>query len=328
MATQRKDGRYQAKRRINGKLVYRYGRTEIEAERLADQAAGISRLSRKPTLNEFSAEVHSQTVRGKSKKWIDQIKWALDHILPVFGEREIESITRAEIQAFLNDKGRTLSLSSVGHIRKVFFSIMELADADDVIPKNPVRKVTLPTDRREPKRASAPNVGDLRGYLEASKGTRAECFLLLSCTFGLRLGEALGVEPKDYQNGMLRISRQRKGDPVKTKSGYRVVPVPGGFGKVVVGCSEATVIRTLRGLHGRTNLPSGTGILPKGVTIHDLRRAVKSGMARMGVRPAVTAAILGHSRATLDEAYDRAFPDEVRDAIEKWWQALQQSTST
>jgi integrase len=54
-------------------------------------------------------------------------------------------------------------------------------------------------------------------------------------------------------------------------------------------------------------------------TLHDLRRTVRTGLARLKVEPHVAERVLNHAQETIAGTYDRhAYMDEKRAALEKW----------
>ena len=57
-----------------------------------------------------------------------------------------------------------------------------------------------------------------------------------------------------------------------------------------------------------------------GWRLHDLRRTVATGLARLGTPPHVVSEILGHAPTGITTAvYDRySYQREMRDALERW----------
>jgi integrase len=66
-----------------------------------------------------------------------------------------------------------------------------------------------------------------------------------------------------------------------------------------------------------------------GWRLHDLRRTVATGLARMGTPPHVVSEILGHAPAGITrQVYDRySYEREVREALERWAARLQSITT-
>ena len=70
-------------------------------------------------------------------------------------------------------------------------------------------------------------------------------------------------------------------------------------------------------LRGRVLLEDGTAI--PDWSAHDLRRTLRSGLARLGIAPHVAETCLGHSLGRIVSVYDRHdYVDERRAALERW----------
>lgn len=61
------------------------------------------------------------------------------HLVAAFGERELTAIKRDDLQAFLDEKGPTLSFSVVDHLRWDARSIFGMAESEGLVPRNPAR---------------------------------------------------------------------------------------------------------------------------------------------------------------------------------------------
>jgi site-specific recombinase XerD len=76
------------------------------------------------------------------------------HLIPEFGQRRLEDLTRADLQALLDRKAAAgLSKSVVGHLRWQIHAIFRLASGDGVSSYNPtlglsVPRCTVPAERR------------------------------------------------------------------------------------------------------------------------------------------------------------------------------------
>ena len=78
------------------------------------------------------------------------------HVLGTFGSRTVASLTRDEMQQFLDDR-KHMAFSMVDHLRWDLKQILDLAVAEDVIPRNPVYLSNLmllfvPRECPQPKR--------------------------------------------------------------------------------------------------------------------------------------------------------------------------------
>ena len=67
------------------------------------------------------------------------------------------------------------------------------------------------------------------------------------------------------------------------------------------------------------HLPALAKIKVEGFTAHDLRRTVRTGLARLGVRPDIAERCLNHAQPGIVATYDvHQYLDEKRQALEKW----------
>jgi len=121
----RPDGLWEAKGiDHSGRRKSYYGDTPEEASNKAYESFGIQSDD---TLYSFYLNVYFPTVIHRSRNWRFQIAWAMDtHILPAFGRKKLDEITRAQVQRHFN--GLDLAPKSLSHVKKVFSGIMALAE--------------------------------------------------------------------------------------------------------------------------------------------------------------------------------------------------------
>src|SRR5688500_999685 len=68
----------------------------------------------------------------------------LRYLIPVFGERTLDTITRPQMHAFLGAKGQALSSSVVGHLRWHLNAIFKMAQSDGIVERNPAAALFTP----------------------------------------------------------------------------------------------------------------------------------------------------------------------------------------
>jgi hypothetical protein len=71
----------------------------------------------------------------------------LHHLFSRFGERLIQTITREQMQAFLEEKAGTCSRSTVDHLRWDLNATCKLAISDGVMPFDPAAELRSPRRR-------------------------------------------------------------------------------------------------------------------------------------------------------------------------------------
>jgi hypothetical protein len=71
------------------------------------------------------------------------------HLLPAFGDRLLQQVTRDQMQAFLDQKALTASRSTVDHLRWDLNSVFKMAVSDGVMPFNPATALFTPACKPE-----------------------------------------------------------------------------------------------------------------------------------------------------------------------------------
>lgn len=187
---------------------------------------------------------HSQRITFKpyAEKWLKQREPFLEHktyimyetILRVYctsiNDIELKDITKSDIQDIINQnitKPRTCQ-----QIRLTIKQIMDCALDDDLIYKNPVRKIELPKYEKPQKRALTTQEDALSDITEFTD--REKAYILLIKWNGLRKEEALAltVNDFDFKKNVITINKavtfvdnEPKVKSTKTSAGNRVLPL-------------------------------------------------------------------------------------------------------
>lgn len=155
-------------------------------------------------------------------------------ISKTLGNRSLSSITRADVQDFINDMTeKGLSMDTIKHTKGLLSSVFRLAAGDGYILKNPCTAVTLPRIPKQKKRPATPE--EYATLLAVSRNHRLGFTLPLLFEMGLRKGEMLALTwaDVDMKAKCLNIDKQLvtnngKGKAelkhnTKTKAGTRQV---------------------------------------------------------------------------------------------------------
>jgi integrase len=129
-----------------------------------------------------------------------------NHLLPAFGTQDLQSITRAQVRAFLTQKRHCYALNYVKALLRTLHTIFAHAVEEEVLNRNPAARLGkyLPEKPADLDRESNPfTSAELARYLAAMQAHYPQYypyFLCLSRT-GMREGEALGLFWEDIQLG-------------------------------------------------------------------------------------------------------------------------------
>jgi len=154
---------------------------------------------------------------GLRPSTISMYGFMLKVMLPKLGDKKITEITGVDIMRYLQylrdeykaPDGRTLSEKSVKHHFNILRNIMNYAERQDVIQKNPIKKVDPPRLHKRPVEALSQEQAKI--FFAALPGCKLEyrCMMLLMATTGIRRGECLGLQWQDFDfvENTLHIAR-------------------------------------------------------------------------------------------------------------------------
>ena len=158
------------------------------------------------------------------------------HILPALGDQTLASITRSQVQTFINRMAdQSYSMETIKATKCLLSAIMELAASDRLIPANPCKAVKLPKVEKKKKRA--PTVEEFKRLLRVSAGHRLWITVPLLFLAGLRIGEMLALtwDDIDMKERLIYVSKTLSTengsgkaylkDSPKTKAGHRRIPI-------------------------------------------------------------------------------------------------------
>lgn len=237
---------------VTGKRLSYYGASPEEARAARDAALGIDPTPSEDSLYDYYVRVYLPTIMHRSQNWRSQVAWAMDkYILPWFAGEDIRTITRASLQNHFNRNLGNLSPSSRNKVKIVLSGILNLAEQDEIIPRNPASTIRLPAPTEPVKQALSPL--ELRQLIDSSRG-QVRSFILLSGLCGLRIGEACAVTTADIHEGILHVENQVLQPPggphvtstLKTPQSKRRIALPAALEAELVSGREAFVIQQSR----------------------------------------------------------------------------------
>lgn len=313
----------------------------LQAEQAAKQAIQIDE---KLKVSNYVPLYLEQHVLKKNLRSAHEIRRTLEnHVIPVFGERSLASLSKREIIAhieLLGERSTAAALKTFCHLR----NMLNFAQRRDDISSSPMEGL-------EPPKGYAPRTRalwdwELQRAWEAAHdlgGAEGKIITLLILT-GQRENEVVGMTwaELDFEKRQWVIPKER----TKNKRAH-LVPLSSavvtffenhfpeaertgfvfsnskskkmsGFGNIK-GYYDLNIARRMT-LANEVHKNQKQNIDP--FTFHDLRRSVATGLQRLGVPIEVTEAILNHvsgSRSPLVDTYQvYRYGEEKAEALGKW----------
>ncbi len=208
--------------------------TKGEAQKIAD--AFMAQLQGSPakpdgemTLARFYEACY---LPPRKRRWTGQTEATVNslwtnHIQPAFGATAINSITKVAIEMHLGEMADAgLTSSTINDVLVRLRSILEYAVENDVIPKNPAKKLEPPPAAESVDTRSLTE-DEARSLLVHTEGRERKMWRLLLGT-GLRISELVPLESSDVIPDGLRVNKALVLGVVKLpkRNKARTVPLP------------------------------------------------------------------------------------------------------
>ncbi len=141
------------------------------------------------------------------------------YLVPEFGRRLLRSITRDQMQAFLNDLSSRLSSSIVGHLRWHLNAIFNLAMSDGAIDFNPAAGLFIPGCKQTPAKRvmTKEDVRLALGVLDV----RGRLILRMAIFDGMRPGEIFAIQLGKIKGNSVLIDRRIYYNNIDTPKGRK-----------------------------------------------------------------------------------------------------------
>jgi integrase len=258
-----------------------------------------------------------------------------NHISLAFGHRQLGSLRRGEIQAWVNRL--PVGARTAGTILAILQSALKAATIDDLLVKSPAVGVKAP---RAPRRKLiVPTPEEVAALTDCMYGPYQVC-VRLAAEVGLREGEFLGlrVEDLDLLGRRLHVSRQCQtidGEgvvldlPLKSEAAYRTVPLAPQTADAIGWHLKRYQRRNLVVLtSARTPVLRGVFLdawrkavikadIDRPLRPHDLRHRYASVLIAEGLDALTVKTLMGHSSITETfDTYGHLFPDQSERAAQ------------
>jgi integrase len=284
--------------------------------------------------------------KHKLRPWtLKDYRSALDRIvLPRYGTRKVASITADDIAALIRElEGQGLKRSTIKNYLLPLSGTLDLAVRRGHINVNPVTLLT----KDELPRAGEPK--EFHVWSDAEIDRLIECaeilagkpesrhnyspLIVLALKTGLRLGELLGLQWRDFDKDdpCLHVRRQwtrlSEYGPPKTDAARRRVPLSDELATYLIALKlrssysnpEQPIFASRKGTPLSHRNVARRGFEParalaeiEGATFHDQRHAFASRMIAQGLSSTTLASIMGHESAAVTERKYIHLYDQIR----------------
>ncbi|HUA82809.1 MAG TPA: tyrosine-type recombinase/integrase [Bryobacteraceae bacterium] len=171
----------------------------------------VRRVKNDANIALFGAFVDGPFFSFYSRKWKESTRNRNEqriryYLVREFRDCELSSFRRDELQDFLDAKAKTLSFSTVNHLRWDLKQIFNMAQAEGLVQRNPAGLLFTPREARTaPRRVMSPDqIKNVFGILDI----RERLITKLAVLAGMRPGEIFGLKWGDVDENSLEIKRR------------------------------------------------------------------------------------------------------------------------
>ena len=266
-------------------------------------------------------ERHGKNYRPKPRSEAERLLRL--HVVGNWGRRKLEEITRADVRAML---ARIEAPVAANRVHSIVRKLFNWAVENDLIVSSPVAGLKAP--HAETSRDRVLTDDELRRVWQAAErlGPLNGAVVRLLVLTGQRRNEVAHMQWRelDLERRLWTLPRERvKNDrrhevPLSSQAVATIQALPRISDRFVFSTNAESPVNDFGKNKGRLDELSGVSDW----VLHDLRRTVASGMARLGTSLSVIEKVLNHvsgSFAGIVGVYQRhEFADEKRAALERW----------
>lgn len=335
--------------RDDGKRKYKFfyapTQKEVKAKArayLEDKEQGIQ-LDTAYTFSEWADlwfESHKENITATT---CENYKYTLRILKQAFDRRNLMDIRAYDVEIMLKrlrQDGR--SISCIAQCRGMMYQIMNKAEANDLVHKNPVRFAEKMRYREPIKRKDAFTAEEVSILMKRLPDDRIGWSIRLMLGTGMRTQELLALEPRHIalDGSVIKIEQainMHKGTPVvgapKSRDSYRDIPVPENLRYCAIALRRTpdTYIWEARKKdspcnpsHFRDKFKQALEAIPevRTLTPHSCRHTYVSQMQALGVDLATIQSIVGHADVDMTKHYLHVQESVRQEAVERFSKAF------
>jgi len=273
----------------------------------------------------------------------ENYQYTLRILKAAFPHKKIRDIKPFNIEMMLKKLRRDgRSTSCLTQCRGMMYQIMNKAEANDLIRKNPVRFAEKMRYREPVKRKDAFTAEEVSILMERLPENRIGLSIRLMLGTGMRTQELLALEPRhiDTDGSHIRIEQainMQKGTAVvglpKSRDSYRTIPVPQSLRWCAVALrqtekkfvwEERKKDNPCNPSHFRDQFRKALEAIPEVPTLtpHSCRHTYVSQMQALGVDLSTIQSIVGHADVDMTQHYLHVQESIRLDAIDRFSKAF------
>jgi site-specific recombinase XerD len=316
---------YLRHRAANGKESWRSTgkRTKREALAFLQEDVNSKPRQRHVTMLQLIPQVLEYVAANHAKTTVVVYRSALSALVEVIGDKQIDEVTKMDVDKFKGVQKSLLSPISVNIQLRTLRAAFNLAVRWELIEKNPFTRVQ---QFRIPEASPTYLTFDQFNLLRMTMADHwIRDIVIFAVYTGLRKSEILNLEWRhvDMKRNVIHVTST---ETFKTKAGKsRIVPLNEAALSVLAGCQTGHQyvftykdkrVDTHSLTHAFKRMTRAAG-LPEAIHFHSLRHTFASWLVQDGVSLFQVGKLLGHTTTKTTEIYAHLQPETMHDAVDR-----------
>ena len=291
-------------------------------ERGQDPERGEKRPSPPETLNALCDRYVEEYLKKNVRRWKAAEGEIDNHIRPGLGFLKVEKVEKANVRKMIAEIEAEYPVAAnrvLARVRAIYNWALE----NDLATADPTRGIKKPTKEKPVSRILCDDELAKIWTAATSLSYPAREYIRFLILSGQRRDDVRGMRRDELDmrmgNWVIPAERYKSGRP-------HLIPLTDGMKELLKVTPAKGFVFSLTGgekpygnlVKPKRKLDKASGV--KGWTLHDIRRTVRTGLSRLGVRPDVAERVIGHSvGGKLGETYDLySYRKEKLEALELW----------
>jgi integrase len=263
-----------------------------------------------------------------------RIEGALSNFNSVFGNRTVDEVKRTDLENYQEQRLEAgIAPATVDMELSIAKTMVTRAFDDDKIGGDVLkafRTVKKKLKKGSNARTRTITIDEYKGLIKESP-THLRTAIVIGFNTGMRLGEIRKLKwiQVDRKAGLIRLTETdtKEGKPKAVPINHHVKKLLNEIPRALNGFVITYEGQPIRGRNGlkrsfktackNAGIPCGRGA-SNGITFHDLRRTVKTNLARAGVSKVYRDKLLGHAPQGMDAHYMALDEDDLRGAMDQY----------
>lgn len=188
------------------------------------------------------------------------------------GNTKLQDLNRTKLQAFITEKKKELSATSLKLLRAIISNSLKCAVEDNIIMKNPASGLKLPKKSNDEREEIKPFTKvELQKILAEIQGGKYYYIVYVAAFTGMRRGELLGLrwQDVDFKKKVIHVRQQAKFIETEKKMEIGRLKTDNAYRDIPINDNVVNALKKQKAWQGANKLKLGTAYINNGLVFTD-----------------------------------------------------------